>query len=138
MARQEEVPLDKPFTLDNRRTSERIPVVWRARVLLPQGSVIETRTFDISATGVGVLSDNPLPLKTVLQVALQVPARSEPGRFQVVTGPAMPVFQVLRNHEYRVGMQWMELPPQTQKALAAWTGARLPTPAAPTSEFIDI
>ncbi len=133
----EDLPLNHPSPIDN-RGSERINVSWRAKLLLPQGVVIGTRTFDISATGVGVWSDQPLALKSTLQVALQVPTPGDLSALEVVTGQALVVFQILRVHEYRVGLQWLALSAQTQKVLSAWISPRRAPPYPSPPGVIDL
>jgi c-di-GMP-binding flagellar brake protein YcgR len=135
---REDPSLNQPSVIDH-RGSERINVSWRAKLLLPKGEVIATRTFDISATGVGVWSEQPLMLKSTLQVALQVPTPNDLSTLEVVTGHALVVFQILRGHEYRVGLQWQALSAQTQKVLSAWTSPRRTPPAyQPPPGVIDL
>jgi c-di-GMP-binding flagellar brake protein YcgR len=95
---------------DNRE-SIRLPATWRARLMASNGPMVDARTMDVSASGLGVLSPNPFAAQGLVQIALQVPTPQVPGKFQVVTGQGKVVFQVLQGDAYRLGLQWTELQP---------------------------
>lgn len=103
------------------RASIRKVVSLRARVLVDGGAMIDGRTQDVSTGGVGLVLNKPLMIQSVVQVAVQLPKPKAPGQFDVITGPAKVVFQVLRGDGYQIGVQWLSLDSKTLSALQAFT-----------------
>ena len=103
------------------RASFRRVVSLRARVLVEGGAMIDGRTQDLSTGGVGLLLSKPLVLQTKVQVAIQLPKPKAPGQYEVITGPAKVVFQVLRGGDYQIGLQWLSLDSKTLSFLQAFT-----------------
>lgn len=91
------------------RSTDRKTVSWRVRAQLPSGKVVEGKTTDASANGLGILVPVPVAENVVIQLAVQVPIFNSPGKFQVAAGKARVVFQVLRGNEYQLGIEWIEL-----------------------------
>lgn len=104
---------------DNRQTP-RNPVSWRARVLLNAEQILECRTFDLSAGGLGLLCTQALPIGDSVRVALQLPPAAGERTSRIVSAHAKAVYQVLSGDEYRVGMQWIALDPATLALLSPW------------------
>ncbi|MES2887160.1 MAG: hypothetical protein V4739_04025 [Pseudomonadota bacterium] len=104
-------------TVTDSRSSDRRTVAWRAKILLPQGQVVEARATDAGVNGLGVLSGKQVVFDSVVQLALQVPVHGVAGKFHVVTGKARVVFQVLRGNEYQLGLEWVQLEPAMRQAL---------------------
>jgi c-di-GMP-binding flagellar brake protein YcgR len=103
------------------RATVRKLVSLKARVLLPDGKMVEGRTLDLSAGGVGLLLFGPLTPQSVVQVAVQVPTPHVPGQYDVVSGPAKVVFQILRGDDYKIGLQWLSLDAKILTLLQAFT-----------------
>ncbi len=103
------------------RASFRRVVALRARVLVDGGAMLEGKTQDLSTGGVGLLLSGPLVLQSKVQVAIQMPKAKVPGQYEVITGPAKVVFQVLRGGDYQIGMQWLSLDSKTLSLLQAFT-----------------
>ncbi len=91
------------------RSSERKLVTWRVRVMLPHGQVLDGKTSDASANGLGILMPVCMKDGTQVQLAVQVPLHNAPGKFQVVTGKARVIFHVLRGNEYQIGIEWLQI-----------------------------
>ncbi len=104
-------------TVTENRSSDRRPVSWRAKILLPQGQVLEARATDVGLNGLGLLLPVPLPEGKIVQLAVQIP-RGGPGKYEVLTGSARVVFQVLRGGEYQVGVEWQQLEPAKRQLIA--------------------
>lgn len=104
-------------TVSDHRSSDRRNVSWRAKILLSQGQVLEARATDAGTSGLGLLSAQPLAEGSIIQLAVQVPVHGTPGKFQIVTGKARVVFQVLRGSEYQLGLEWVQLEPAMREAV---------------------
>ncbi len=98
-------------TVSDNRSGDRRSVTWRAKVLLSQGQMIDVRVTDVSSNGLGLVTPSPVPQEGLIQLAVQVPSQGSPGKFQVVTGKARVVFQVLRGNGYQLGIEWSQLDP---------------------------
>ena len=71
--------------------------------------MIEGRVVDVGSHGLGLLSPVSVVNNTVIQIAVQVPMPSAPGKFQVVTGTVRVAFGVLRGGEYQLSVEWVQL-----------------------------
>ncbi len=107
------------------RVALRRNVTWKARLMQAQGMISEAKTTDISVSGVGLTSRQPMPANSVVQLALQVPHLTIPGNFTVITGRVKVAFQVIRGDDYRIGAQWVELSDANRLLLSTWA-ERLP------------
>ncbi len=99
-------PAQAASKADNRGSVRKL-VTLKARVLMGQGRMVDGRTHDLSTGGLSLLLAAPLPAQTVVQVAIQLPVVG--GQFEVVSGQAKVVFQVLRGDDYQLGMEWSGL-----------------------------
>ncbi len=87
--------------MDDRRVFARFPVKFGLRFLnLWEGEEGKAVTQDISAKGVCMLLNEPLPLYTALELWLKVPDRNEPlyTRGEVVWS------KKVNSNKYRVGI----------------------------------
>ena len=65
--------------MEERRRFVRLPGPFEIRcAVLPSGTMQATRAKDLSAGGACLMTDAPLPSNTQLQMAIQLPERSEP------------------------------------------------------------
>ena len=103
--------------MDNRASARKI-VSIKARVLLGQGRMVDGRTHDLSTGGLSLLLSASLPPQATVQVALQLPVAG--GQFEVVSGQAKVVFQVLRGDDYQLGMEWVGLDSRCLKLLQSF------------------
>jgi hypothetical protein len=74
-------------TFSDRRIFERFPVQLPLRFLgIDSSSEGQAQTYDVSAKGIGILAKKALPLRTVLELWLDIPDKGEPlyARGQVV------------------------------------------------------
>lgn len=88
--------------------------------MMPQGAVIEAKTADVSASGIGLVCHQPFQVHSVLQVAIQVPHPTISGSFTVITGRVKVAFQVMRGGEYRTGVQFVELSDAYKALINVW------------------
>jgi c-di-GMP-binding flagellar brake protein YcgR len=103
------------------RATVRKVVSLKARVLLAGGAMVDGRTHDLSAGGVGLLLRQPLAAQAIVQVAIQLPKPKTPGQYDVISGSGKVVFQILKGDDYQVGVQWLSLDSQVLTLLTAFT-----------------
>lgn len=108
-----------PASTEN-RAAVRVNITWKAKIMMPQGAVIEAKTADVSATGIGLVGHHPFPVHSVLQVAIQVPHPTISGSFTVITGRVKVAFQVMRGGDYRTGVQFVELSEAYKALINVW------------------
>jgi hypothetical protein len=92
------------------RKEPRIPVSWRGQLALPNGMRTEVRVKDVSESGIGIVSPDPVPNMSRISVAMAVPDLIDPGRSVTVTGQLSVAYVVVQRHDYRIGGQWVDLP----------------------------
>lgn len=102
------------------RASGRVNVHWRARVLVSAQAFTEGRTVNVSEQGVCLQLAHNLPDGLVLSLALAVPDLVDRARLHVVTAQARVVFNVATGGQFRLGLQFTQLPPQGRQAICAW------------------
>lgn len=96
------------------RSSSRVQVSWRARVLLTPATFIECRTLNISDAGVSLLCDRALSSGATLNVALAVPEPRDRSRIRPVTLMARVVFHAAAGDLFKIGMQFVRLDEDTR------------------------
>jgi len=109
----------KPPSADNRKET-RVRANWQARVLLPSDRVVELNVFDLSESGVGLISEVGIPAHTVLQVALAVPGLHDPTRITPVTGTIKTTYVVVKGNDLFCGGMWVSLPADARDLLDKW------------------
>ena len=53
---------------------------WPARVLLAPDRIVQLNLFDVSESGIGLISEIGMPAHSVLPIALAVPGLNDPGK----------------------------------------------------------
>lgn len=111
----------KPAPGVEMRATVRKVVSLKARVLLGGGTMLDGRTLDLSAGGVGLILRQPLTAQSMVQIAVQLPKPKMPGQYDVITGSGKVVFQVLKGDDYQIGVQWLSLDSKVLALLTAFT-----------------
>ncbi|MDQ5897886.1 MAG: hypothetical protein RLZZ592_1542 [Pseudomonadota bacterium] len=106
-------------SIDDRK-EPRYQINWRARMTLPDGQVMDVRLQDISQSGVGMLSDVPVPGNSIISVVMGVPDPDNLARVMGVPVQVHIAYVVLNNHDFRVGGKWVNLNPAARDLLQAW------------------
>ena len=104
---------------DNRRES-RVRANWRARVLLPDDRIIELNVFDLSESGVGLVSRAGLPAHSVLPVVLAVPGLNEATRITAVQGTVRTTHMTIRGSDVHCGGTWVQLGSDGRDLINQW------------------
>jgi hypothetical protein len=116
-------PSSSPFgakpAADGRKEA-RMRANWLARVLLPNDRIVELNLFDISESGVGLVSETGIPANSVLQLALAVPGLNEPTRITPVTGAIKTTHMTVRGPLIHCGGTWVTLSNDSRDLINEW------------------
>ena len=102
------------------RGAARVNAHWRARVLINAEAYIEGRTINVSEGGVSLLLDRRFPDGSVLTIALALPDPTDRTRLHAVTAQARVVFNVASGDQFRLGLQFTQLPDDGRQAIRRW------------------
>ena len=112
-------PLPGKSAVENRKES-RVRANWPARVLLAGDRIVELNVFDLSESGIGLISEVGIPAHTVLQVALAVPGLHDPSRITPVTGSIKTTHVTVRGQYIHVGGLWVQIPTDSRELINQW------------------
>jgi len=104
---------------DNRRES-RVRANWQARVLLGPDRIVELNVFDLSESGIGLVTEVGIPAHSVLQLALAVPGLNDPARITPVTGTIKTTHMTVKGRFIHCGGLWVEIPTASRELLNQW------------------
>ncbi len=102
------------------RKEARVRANWQARVLLPNDRIVELNVFDISESGIGLVSEQGIPANSVLQLALAVPGLNEPTRITPITGSIKTTHMTVRGPLIHCGGTWVTLPGESRDLINQW------------------
>jgi len=101
------------------RTALRVKVSWPARLRLPAGHVIELKVRDVSEGGVGLLADEPLPARTLVDFEMDVPPLDEGSTIAAVKGTIKTTYSVAHGPQILCGGIW-QAPPAGLELVREW------------------
>jgi len=104
---------------DNRKES-RVRANWQARVLLPDKRVVALSLYDLSESGVGLVSEIGIPANSLLQIALAVPGLNDATRITAVTGTIKTTHMTVKGHLVHCGGMWVTIAPDQRDLLNQW------------------
>jgi hypothetical protein len=110
-------PIPRP---GDARKEARVTVSWRAKLLLPNGQWLDARVRDISESGLGVLVPERVVEQQPLTLSITMPDLDDPSQAYLVNCRILPIFVVLRGHDYHAGAQWLELHDSARALIKAW------------------
>lgn len=113
-------PGPRPAPRIDERKEPRVPVSWRGQMALPNGMRTEVRIKDISDSGIGIVSPDPVPNMARVTMSMAVPDLIDPSRSITVTGQLSVAYVVIQRHDYRIGGQWIDLPNAQREMLKQW------------------
>jgi hypothetical protein len=108
----------KPST-DNRKES-RVRANWPARVLLASDRIVQLNLFDLSESGIGLVSEVGIPAHSVLQIALAVPGLNDPLKITPVTGTIKTTHMTVKGHYIHCGGMWVQIPSDGRELINQW------------------
>jgi hypothetical protein len=112
-------PLPTKPSADNRKES-RVRANWQARVLLPSDRIVELNVFDLSESGIGLISEVGIPAHSVLPLALAVPGLNDGNRITPVSGTIKTTHMTVRGHYVHCGGIWVQIPADQRELINQW------------------
>ena len=104
---------------DNRR-EPRVRANWTARVLLAGDRIVEMNLFDLSESGVGLVTEVGIPAHSVLQIAIAVPGLNDPAKITPVSGTIKTTHMTVKGHYIHCGASWVEIPAASRDLINQW------------------
>jgi hypothetical protein len=104
---------------DHRKES-RVRAKWRARVLLPDQRIVELNTFDLSESGMGLISEVGIPAASLLTIALAVPDQHDSKKITVVRGTIKTTHMTVRGQFIHCGSTWVEISADARELVNQW------------------
>jgi hypothetical protein len=101
------------------RAGQRVKVAWPARMRLSDGRTVALRLRDISETGVGLTSDEPVPVGAVVDLEMDVPALAG-GPPTKVSSVIKTGYAVVRGTEILCGATWERRAPADLAVVNGW------------------
>ena len=105
---------------DDSRKESRVRANWQARVLLASDRIVELNVFDVSESGIGLISEVGIPAHTVLNIALAVPGLNDPLKITPVSGTIKTTHMTVRGHYIHCGGLWVEIPTASRDLINQW------------------
>ena len=112
-------PFPAKAAADHRKES-RVRANWPARVLLPSDRIVQLNLFDLSESGIGLVSETGIPAHSVLQIALAVPGLDDASRITPVTGTIKTTHMTVKGHYIHCGGQWVQVPAAGRDLINQW------------------
>ena len=101
------------------RSRQRVRVSWSARMRLPDGRVVELEVRNISESGMGLMTDEDIPARTVVAFQMDVPRPGEDGKFTLVEGTIKTTYAVAHGAKILCGGTW-QVPPVGLELVNLW------------------
>ena len=105
---------------DDHRKESRVRANWQARVLLANDRIVELNLFDLSESGIGLISEAGIPAHSVLNIALAVPGLNDPTKITPVSGTIKTTHMTVRGHYIHCGGLWVEIPTASRDLINQW------------------
>ena len=104
---------------DNRKEG-RVRVNWPARVLLASDRIVQLNVFDLSESGIGLVSEVGIPAHSVLPLALAVPGLHDATKITPVSGTIKTTHMTVKGHYIHCGGLWVEIPAASRDLINQW------------------
>jgi len=102
------------------RKETRVRVNWQARVLLPDGRVVQLNVHDLSESGVGLVSEIGIPAHSVLQIAIAVPGLNDPLKITPITGTVKTTHMTVKGPLVHCGGMWVSISGESRDLVNQW------------------
>jgi hypothetical protein len=112
-------PLPGKPSADHRK-EPRVRANWQARVLLPGDRIVALNVYDLSESGIGLVSESGIPANSVLQLALAVPGLNEPTHITPVTGTIKTTHMTVKGHYIHTGGTWVTISADSRDLINEW------------------
>lgn len=101
------------------RSKLRVEVSWPARMRLPDGRVLELKVRNVSEGGVGLMSAEDIPARTVVDFEMDVPPPDDAGATTPVKGAIKTNYTVVQGSAILCGGTW-QAPPEGLELVRMW------------------
>jgi hypothetical protein len=105
---------------DDHRRESRVRANWQARLLLANDRIVELNLFDLSESGLGLITEVGIPAHSVLPIALAVPGLNDPHAITPVSGTIKTTHMTVRGHYIHCGGTWVEIPAASRDLINQW------------------
>ena len=112
-------PFPAKPSADHRRES-RVRANWQARVLLASDRIVEMNVFDLSESGIGLVTEVGIPAHSVLSIALAVPGLNDPTKTTPVSGSINTTHMTVKGHYIHCGGLWVEISTAGRDLINQW------------------
>ena len=112
-------PFGAKPSADHRRES-RVRANWQARVLLASDRIVELNVFDLSESGIGLITEVGIPAHSVLSIALAVPGLNDHTSITPVTGTIKTTHMTVKGHYIHCGGNWVTISSESRELLNQW------------------
>jgi hypothetical protein len=102
------------------RKESRVRANWQARVLLPGERIVQLNIFDLSETGLGLISEVGIPPSSVLSIAIAVPSLQDPKKITPVSATIKTTHMTVRGHFIHCGCTWVEIATDSRELINQW------------------
>src|SRR5436309_718846 len=99
-------PLGAKPVADHRKES-RVRVNWPARVLVAADRIVQLNLFDLSESGVGLISEIGIPAHSVLPIAVAVSGLNDPLKITPISGTIRTTHMTVRGAYVHCGGLWV-------------------------------
>ena len=101
------------------RTDPRVEVAWPARMRLPDGRLLQLEVRNVSEGGVGLMSDDDIPARTIVHFEMDVPPPDAGGEITPVKGTIKTTYTVVHGSKILCGGTW-QAPPAGLELVKTW------------------
>jgi hypothetical protein len=108
-------PFNGVDLLNNQRTAPRVVFHRRGHLVGADGKPIPIKTFDISASGIGLMSPHPVAAKQLCALNVFTLHNAVP---ELAVKGLVAYCMLSGTQGYRVGLQYTDVPPQVKSLLS--------------------
>ena len=103
------------------RRSPRINVTWRGMIKVAEGQILPIRAINVSATGISILSAQPLTIEREYHCMLEIPHIGHESKvpYKVPCKVAI-LHSILSGDAFRIGVRFVEISDLHKDLLNAW------------------
>jgi len=105
---------------DEHRRESRVRANWKVRLLLANDRIVELNLFDLSESGLGLISEVGIPANSVLPIALAVPRLDDPRTITAVSGTIRTTHMTVRGQYIHCGGAWVAIPAASRDLIDQW------------------
>jgi len=89
-------------------------------VLLPSDRIVQLNVFDLSESGIGLISEVGIPAHSVLPLALAVPGLHDANKITPVSGTIKTTHMTVKGHYIHCGGIWVQIPSDQRELINQW------------------